>query len=122
MSLSDAGTVLLHNPRCSKSRAAKAWLEEQGHTFVERLYLQEPLTTAELAELRELLGEPPREWVRSGQDEYATAGLSANSSDVEHYAAMAAAPILLERPIVIHGGAAAVGRPLERVVELFEED
>ncbi len=116
MSLSDAGTVLLHNPRCSKSRAAKAWLEEQGHTFVERLYLQEPLTTAELAELRELLGEPPRKWVRSGQDEYA------NSSDVEHYAAMAAAPILLERQIVIHAGAAAVGRPLERVVELFEED
>jgi len=68
MSLTEAGTLLLHNPRCSKSRAAKAWLEEQGHTFVERLYLEEPLSTAELAELRELLGLPPREWVRSGQD------------------------------------------------------
>ena len=122
MSLSDHETLLLHNPNCSKSRAAKAWLDEQGHAYTERRYLEEPLSTAELAELRELLGAPARDWVRSGQGEYATAGLSKNSSDVEHYAAMVAAPILVERPIVVHGGAAAVGRPLANVIALFEDD
>jgi len=122
VSLTDHETLLLHNPNCSKSRAAKAWLEEAGHPFTERLYLKDELSTAELAELRELLGKPAREWVRSGQGEYAKAGLSMNSSDVEHYAAMIAAPILIERPIVVHGGAAAIGRPLQKVMELFEEE
>ncbi len=120
MSLTDSQPLLLHNPKCSKSRAAKAWLEQNGIAHSERLYLEDPLDVAELAELRELLGLPPREWVRSGQDEYAAAGLTANSSEVEHFAAMAAAPILIERPIFIHGGLAAIGRPLTRITELIE--
>lgn len=120
MSLTDSQPLLLHNPKCSKSRAAQAWLEQNGIAHSVRLYLEEPLDKAELAELRELLGQPLREWVRSGQDEYKTAGLSANSSDAEHFAALAAAPILLERPIFIHAGRAVIGRPLERIVELVE--
>lgn len=120
MSLTDTQPLLLHNPKCSKSRAAKAWLEQNGVDFTERLYLEDPLDAAELAELRELLGSPPRDWVRTGQDEYAAAGLTANSSEVEHFAAMATAPILIERPIFVHDGQAAIGRPLERITELLE--
>jgi arsenate reductase len=120
MSLTDSQPLLLHNPRCSKSRAAKVWLEQNGVAYTERLYLEDPLDVAELVELRELLGLTTREWVRSGQDEYAAAGLTANSSDLEHFVAMAAAPILLERPIFIHDGHAAIGRPLQKITELIE--
>lgn len=113
--------VLLHNPRCSKSRATKALLEERGVAFTERLYLEEPLSAAELRELGAKLGRPAREWVRSGQDEYRAAGLDANASDEAHFAAMEAHPILMERPIVVHGDAARVGRPPHDVLELFED-
>lgn len=118
MSLSDSQPLLLHNPKCSKSRAAKGWLEQNDVAFTERLYLEDPLSLNELHELRALLGEPAREWTRSGESAYGEAGLSMNSSDEEHFKAMAAAPILIERPIFINEGRAAIGRPLERISEL----
>ena len=111
--------VLLHNPRCSKSRAAKALLEQRGVRFAERLYLDDPLTRAELASLRERLGRPAAEWVRKGEAAFATAGLDAGSGEAEILAAMAAHPILLERPILVRGPRAVVGRPPERVLELL---
>lgn len=114
-------TTLLHNPRCSKSRATQALLDEAGVAFTVREYLKEPLSEDELRTLRSQLGRAPREWVRTGQDEYRAAGLDANSSDDELFAAMAAHPILMERPIVVHGDAARVGRPPHQVLELFED-
>jgi arsenate reductase (glutaredoxin) len=121
MSLSDNNPVLLHNPNCSKSRAAKGWLEQQGIEFTERLYLEDSLSKEDIMELRGLLGAPMRESVRSGEGAYAEAGLSANSSDDEFAAAIEKAPILLERPILVHKGRAAIGRPLSNITELFEE-
>ena len=73
--------LLLHNPRCSKSRAAKALLEERGVNFWLRLYLEEPLSRAELEELRRRLGRPAREWVRSSEPTFGAAGLSALAYD-----------------------------------------
>ena len=67
--------LLLHNPRCSKSRAAKALLEERGVHFRERLYLEEPLDRAELAELGDRLGRPIGEWTRRKEAAFADAGL-----------------------------------------------
>ncbi len=122
MSLSDNSPLLLHNPRCSKSRAAKAWLDEQGKSYKVRLYLEEPLNQAELTELGELLGLPAREWVRSGESAYAECGLTANSSAEDHARAISTNPVLMERPIVVHGKRAAIGRPLEKVIELFEDE
>lgn len=116
-----SATILLHNPSCSKSRATQSLLTDAQHAFVERQYLRDPLSIEELRELGAQLGKPAREWVRSGQAEYAAAGLSANSTDEEHFAAMAAYPILMERPIVIHAGAARIGRPPHAVLELFED-
>ena len=69
--------LLLHNPRCSKSRTLQVTLEQRGVEFDTRLYLDEPLTEAELAELHRRLGGPAAQMVRSKEAEYAAAGLDA---------------------------------------------
>jgi len=114
--------LLLHNARCSKSRATQALLEEHGHAFQLRFYLEEPLTREELEELRSRLGRPVHEWIRRGEAAYAEAGLGDNPSEAELLDAMAEHPILVERPIVIRGAAARVGRPPSAVLELFGEE
>jgi len=117
----DRAAVLLHNPRCSKSRAALALLEDRGASFTVRRYLDDPLSTDELRELARRLGRPPREWIRANEAAHAEAGLSENASDAELLAAMAAAPILMERPILVRGQRAAVGRPPEAILPLLED-
>ena len=115
----DDTLVLLHNPRCSKSRAAHALLTERGVAFALRLYLDQPLSRAELASLRERLGRPAAEWLRRGEPAFAEAGLGTDSDDAEILDAMAVHPILVERPILVRGARAVVGRPPERVLELL---
>jgi arsenate reductase len=114
--------TLLHNPRCSKSRAAKALLDERKIAYSERRYLDEPLSREELAELRKRLDRPAREWVRAGEAEFAQARLTPGSDDAAILAAMARHPILIERPIFILGKRAAVGRPVERIAELLDDE
>jgi arsenate reductase len=116
---SDAAVLLLHNPRCSKSRAARGLLEERGVEFAERRYLDEPLPIAELYELAARLGRPPREWLRSGEEAWAAAGLGSDASDDAILRARAAHPSLIERPILVRGRRAAVGRPPERILDLL---
>jgi arsenate reductase len=117
--LPDEEPVLLHNPRCSKSRAAHALLLERGVAFRERRYLEEPLSAEELADLRGRLGLAPEAWARRGEDAWKDAGLGASPSEAALLAAMAAHPILIERPIFVRGARAVVGRPPERVLELL---
>ncbi|HEY8494015.1 MAG TPA: ArsC/Spx/MgsR family protein [Myxococcota bacterium] len=112
----DDELLLLHNPRCSKSRAARALLEERGVTFVERRYLEEPLTLEELRELARRLGRPAREWARRNEAAWT---LPADADDAAVLEAMAKEPILIERPILVRGRRAVVGRPPERVLELL---
>ena len=111
--------VLIHNPRCSKSRAARALLEERGARFELRLYLEKPLSRAELTLLRRRLGRPAREWTRRGEPAFAAAGLGPESDDATVLDAIAAHPELLERPILVQGERAVVGRPPEKVLELL---
>ncbi|MGH0031419.1 MAG: arsenate reductase (glutaredoxin) [Myxococcota bacterium] len=111
--------VLLHNPRCSKSRAAHALLTERGVDFEERRYLEDPLTRQELDLLRERLGRAPAEWVRKGESAFAEAGLGADAGDDAILDAMAKHPILIERPIAVAADRAVVGRPPEDVLELL---
>jgi arsenate reductase len=115
----DGDLLLLHNPRCSKSRAVRTLLEERGTTFQERRYLEEPLSLAELSELRVRLDQPVEKWVRRGEPAFAEAGLPADASEERLLDALATHPILLERPILIRGRRAVVGRPPERVLELL---
>ncbi len=115
----DDELVLLHNPRCSKSRATMALLEEQGIAFTPRLYLEEPLSREELADLGERLDQEPSEWIRRGQAEYGAAGLDGESDAETLLTAMAENPVLIERPIVVRGRRAVVGRPPANVLELL---
>lgn len=118
----DTTLVLLHNPRCSKSRAARALREERGVAFHERRYLDEPLSRPELDELAARLGRPPGEWVRRGETAFLETGLSDVASGPDLLDAVARFPILMERPIAIRGACAVVGRPPERVLELLEDE
>ena len=115
-----ADATIFHNPRCSKSRQTLALLEENGVTPDIVLYLESPPTAAGLTGLLTKLGLTPRELMRKGEDVYKEKCLADKGlSDTELVAAMAAHPILIERPIVVVGDRAALGRPPENVLELL---
>lgn len=115
----DDTILLLHNPKCSKSRGTLALLEEKGASFETRLYLEEPLAEDELRDLAERLGRGVLDFTRTKQAEFAEAGLTKDSPEGEILAAMAKVPILMERPVVIRGTRAAIGRPPEDVLALL---
>ena len=112
---------LWHNPRCSKSRAAKALLEERGVTFRERRYLDDPPTAAELDAVLRALGREPWEVARLGEPVAAELGLRDAPRDRAAWiAAMVAHPVLIERPVLVaEDGRAALGRPPEHVLRLL---
>ena len=115
----DEQLLLLHNPKCSKSRATMALLEERGVAFEVRHYLEDPLSKPELVSLAERLGRSAREFLRAKESAFAEAGCGQNSSEDEILEAMSVHPILMERPILVRGARAAIGRPPENVVELL---
>jgi arsenate reductase len=112
---------LWHNPRCSKSRAAKALLEERDVAFAERRYLDEPPTADELDAVLRALGREPWEIARMGEPVAADLGLRDWPRDRGRWiAAMVADPVLIERPILVAGdGRAALGRPPDEVLSLL---
>ena len=112
--------TLYHNPRCSKSRGALELLEARGLAPHVVRYLETPPSAAELRELLSKLGIGARALLRSGEDEYKELGLAdASLSDEQLIAAMAAHPKLIERPILVAGKRAVIGRPPEKVLELL---
>lgn len=111
--------VFLHNPRCSKSRAALELVREAGVELPVREYLHEPLSVEELRRIVQLLGVRPIDIVRRGEPQYAALGLGDATPDDEVLRAMAEHPILVERPIVVRDGRAVVGRPPEAVRKLL---
>lgn len=115
-------TILIyHNPRCSKSRQTLKLLQERGiePTVVE--YLETPPSVTELKRILHLLGMTPRELVRTKEAVYAAAGLDDRSVDDDALLqAMVANPILIERPIVVAGNRAAIGRPPENVLSILD--
>ena len=113
-------TTIWHNPRCSKSRQTLALLEERGISPAVRLYLDDAPSTAEMIEVLRQLGIKPWELLRRGEKMFKELGLDKDTSDETLIEAMSANPILIERPIVIHGGGAALGRPPESVLGLFD--
>jgi len=117
----DDSILLLQNPRCSKSRATKALLEERGVAFVERSYLDAPLSGEELEDLAQRIGRPVREWTRKGEDAFSETGLTDASDDQAWIDAIVANPILMERPIVVRGKRAVVARPPAHALTLLDE-
>ena len=116
----DGKTILYHNPRCSKSRATRALLEEQGEQPEIVEYLKTPPTAAELNKILDMLGLEPRELIRRKEKEYLHAGLDdMNLTRTELIEAMVKHPKLIERPIVIKDGRAVLGRPPEKVLDIL---
>ena len=112
--------TLYHNPRCSKSRGALELLEARGLQPTVVRYLETPPTAAELTALLAKLKLPARDLLRSGEDEYKALNLAdASLSEAQLIAAMVEHPKLIERPILIAGDKAVIGRPPERVLELL---
>ena len=111
---------LLHNPRCSKSRATLQILEDNGVEPEIILYLDTPPDEDQLTSILDKLNMQARELMRKGQSEYKELGLdNENLSETELIAAMIKTPILIERPIVLANGKAAIGRPPESVLEIL---
>ena len=111
--------TIYHNPRCGKSRAALALLEERGLEPVVIEYLKQPLTKEGLRALTSKLGIRPEQLVRKGEDVYKQSYKDKALSDEQWLAALAANPILIERPIVVYGERAVIGRSPEKVLELL---
>ncbi len=114
--------IIYHNPRCSKSRQALALLREHGiePRIVE--YLRTPPDAATLRGLLRMLGCPARDLLRRGEEAYAELGLAARLEDDDALvAAMVEHPALIERPVVVVGGRAVIGRPPEQVLTLLAD-
>ncbi len=111
---------IYHNPRCSKSRQTLAILEDNGITPEIVEYLKTPPSESELKQVLGYLGISPRELMRSGEAEYKENNLGDETlSDDQLISAMASHPKIIERPVVINGKKAAIGRPPEQVLEIL---
>ncbi len=113
--------LLIHNPRCSKSREALTLLVERGVEVEVREYLKQPLRVGELETLFAQLGLVPTATIRFKDELAKSLGLSASDprSHADWIALIAEHPALLERPIAVKGARAVIGRPPERVLELL---
>jgi arsenate reductase len=114
-----AKATIYHNPKCSKSRATLELLAQRGVDAVVIEYLKTPPTAGELAALVAKLGIEPEQLVRKGEDVYKQHYAGKQLSAEQWLAAMVKHPILIERPIVVVGKRAVLGRPPENVEELL---
>lgn len=112
--------TIYHNPRCSKSRATLALIEERGvqPTVIE--YLKTPPSAAELKSILGRLGMKPAELLRKGEEAYKAHVAGHDLSDAQLIALMVECPVLIERPIVVRGDRAVLGRPPENVLQLLK--
>ena len=112
--------TIWHNPRCSKSRDSFKLLEESGVEAEVVKYLEEVPTKEELQNMLKMLGmNSAQELMRTKEAIYKELNLKEESSEEALLEAMIANPKLIERPIVVKGNRAVIGRPIEKVVELL---
>ena len=112
--------TILHNPRCSKSRATLNMLREKHIEPKIIDYIETPPTAEEFREILAKLGLGPRDLLRRGEKIYKQLELGDTAlSDTALITAMVGNPILIERPIVVNGDKAALGRPPENVLEIL---
>ena len=113
--------AIYHNPRCRKSRETLALLHDQGFKPEIIEYLKTPPSESDLGEICRLLDVRPKEIIRTKEALFKELGLSLKDerSDAEWIAIMSRHPKLIERPIVVRSGKAALGRPPENVLDLF---
>lgn len=108
------------NPKCTKCRLSMQLLDDKGIKPDVIEYLEQPPTTSELNEILNLLGLEPRELMRKREAPYTEQNLDdENLSREELIQAMIENPILIERPIVINGKEATIGRPPEKILDII---
>ena len=110
-------TTIYHNPRCSKSRATLQLLEDKGESPDIVEYLTTPPSTDELKKIIAMMGKKPVDILR--RKEAKEAGVDATLDADALIAAMVANPAVIERPIVVKGNKAAIGRPPESVLDIL---
>ena len=111
--------TIWHNPRCSKSRNAATLLEEKGIEADVVKYLDTPPSKEELVAVLNMLGMTARELMRTKEDIYKELNLKEEINEDKLIEAMVENPKLIERPIVIKDGKAAIGRPIENIIDLL---
>lgn len=112
--------TLYHNPRCSKSRQALELLRGRGIEPAVVEYLKDPPDPPRLKALLNMLGMTPRQLMRTNEPEYRALGLDdAGLDDEALIRAMSEHPVLIERPVVVKGPRAVLGRPPERVLDIL---
>jgi arsenate reductase (glutaredoxin) len=112
--------TIYHNPKCSKSRATLALLQEHGVEPLVIEYLKTPPSAAELKAILTKLGLAPEQLLRKGEEIYKAKLAGKTLSAAQWIDAMVSNPILIERPIVVSGKRAALGRPPENVLQLLK--
>ena len=113
--------TIWHNPRCTKSRQTLALLQEKGVTPTIREYLKQPPSKAEVEALLDMVGGEPAALLRDGEAEFQALGRKkAEMSKADIVKAIVAHPVLLQRPVVVAGKKAAIGRPPEAVLPLLK--
>ncbi len=115
-----ANVTIWHNPRCSKSRNAVTLLEEKGIEAEVVKYLDTPPSKEELKEVLKMLGISARELMRTKEAIYKELNLKEETDEDKLIDAMVENPKLIERPIVIKDGKAAIGRPIENIIDLLD--
>ncbi len=111
--------TIYHNPRCSKSRQTLELLKERNIDPEIILYLETPPDKSTLSDIIKMLGTKPRQLIRTSEKEYKEMKLSDKSlGDDDLIDAMVKAPKLIQRPIVVANGKAAIGRPPESVLDI----
>lgn len=111
--------TIYHNPRCSKSREACSIIDTKGIPFELREYLANPLNEKEIKGLLKKLGLKAEEIVRKKEELYKTKYKSKKLSEAEWIKVLVKNPILIERPIIVKGDKAVIGRPSENINVLF---
>jgi arsenate reductase len=113
--------TLWHNPRCSKSRETLALLRDKGVEPAIREYLKEPPSKAEVEALMEMVGGEPGALIRDGEAEFKALGRKkADLGKADIVNAIVEHPVLLQRPVVVSGKRAAIGRPPEAVLAILK--
>jgi arsenate reductase (glutaredoxin) len=111
---------IYHNPRCGKSRQTLQLLKDKGIEPEVIEYLKTPPSVEELADILEKLSMEPRDLMRKQETEYKANGLDNSALDRQSLInGMVNHPILIERPIVVANGKAAIGRPPENVLNIL---
>ena len=112
--------IIYHNPRCSKSRATLALLEENQIEHKVIKYLESPPSTEEISKMLKLLDLNVRQILRIREPEYQAAGFAdSNLSDEQIIALLTQHPKVMERPIVIYNDQAVIGRPPENLLSIL---